>query len=170
MSPEQFMERLAMNEVPRVPGSAVFLTRLREPIPPVMVAHALQFGVLPRHAVTLTIEFDEAPRVPVADRITVRQHAGGVWHVIARYGFIEIPALTAALLSATEHGCPIVSKDAIFIGGRDEVVRDRNGRHSRLPGWRRMLFAIMYRNAVHLVDRFDLPPERFVQTGRQIAL
>jgi K+ transporter len=39
-----------------------------------------------------------------------------------------------------------------------------------LPAWRRLLFAAMYRNAVRLPDRFDLPPETFLEIGRQIAL
>jgi KUP system potassium uptake protein len=42
--------------------------------------------------------------------------------------------------------------------------------HPRLPAWRRMLFAFMYRNAVRAPDRFDLPAERFLQVGRQVEL
>ncbi|MGI4748781.1 MAG: potassium transporter Kup [Janthinobacterium lividum] len=170
LAPELFLRQLADGQIPRVPGTAVFLTRLRDPIPPVMVAHVEQFGALQRHVVTLTIEFEEVPRVPAAERISLKRHEGGVWHVIARYGFIEIPSLPAALAEASRMGCAIVPQEAIFIGARDEVVADRTGRGNRLPGWRRMLFGLMYRNAVHLVDRFDLPPDRYVQIGRQIAL
>jgi len=37
--PERFLERLAANRIPRVPGTAVFLTRIAEAIPPLMILH-----------------------------------------------------------------------------------------------------------------------------------
>ena len=175
LAPELFLRQLAEGKVPRVPGVAVFLARLRDPIPPGMVAHVEQFGALQDHVVTLTIEFAEVPRVAAAERITLHRHEGNVWHVIARFGFIEIPSLPDALAQAHQAGCPIVPADALFIGVRDEVVRDRTGDpggagEAHLPGWRRALFSVMYRNAVHLADRFALPPDRYVQIGRQVGL
>ena len=169
-TPERFVRRLADDKVPRVPGTAVFLSRQREPIPPVIPAHVGQFGALQQHVVTLTVEFAEVPRIEEGERVSVRRYGGDIWHVIARYGFIEIPSLPAALAAAHDQGCPVIPQEAIFIGGRDEVVGRHGRQPSQLPGWRRRLFGVMYRNAVHLVDRFDLPPDRFVQVGRQIAL
>jgi K+ transporter len=39
-----------------------------------------------------------------------------------------------------------------------------------MPMWRRMVFGAMYRNAVRAPDRFDLPADKFLEVGRQIAL
>ncbi len=170
LAPNSFLSRLAEGQVPRVPGTIVFLTRVNEPISPAMVSHIAQFGALQQNVVTLTVTFDQRPRVPQEERVTLQHYDGNVWHVMVRYGFVEIPSLPAALETAQGKGCPVVPNDAIFIGGRDEVVRERDDVHARLPAWRRLLFGFMYRNAVHFVDRFDLPPERFVQIGRQVAL
>ena len=170
LAPEKFLQQLAEGDIPRVPGTVVFLTRIREPIAPVMLSHVAQFGALQQHVVTLTVEFEETPRVPPEERITLNKFEGGLWHMVARYGFVEIPSLPAALALAQRKGCPVVPQDALFVGGRDEVVRDQTRPRSRLPGWRRMLFGFMYRNAVHFVDRFDLPRDHFVQTGRQVGL
>nr|WP_321984094.1 KUP/HAK/KT family potassium transporter [uncultured Lichenicoccus sp.] len=170
LAPEKFLQQLADGGIPRVPGTIVFLTRIREPISPLMLAHVAQFGALQQHVVTLTVEFEEAPRVPQEERITLNAYEGGLWHMVARYGFVEIPSLQTALGLAQRKGCPVVPQDALFVGGRDEVVRDRNRAQSRLPGWRRVLFAFMYRNAVHFADRFALPADHFVQTGRQVGL
>ncbi len=174
VAPERFLERLTEGRVPRVPGTAVFLTALREPIPPNMVGHVDQFGVLHENVVTLTVAFEQVPRVPAKERITLQRYEGGVWHAVARYGFVEMPRLQATLGDATHQGCPVVPQEAVFIGGRDEVVGhvadDRNRARPRLAGWRRRLFGVMYRNAVHLVDRFDLPADRYVQVGRQVGL
>ena len=170
LAPRLFLEQLAAGKIPRVPGTAVFLTRIREPISPAMVLHVAQFCALQQSVATLTVEFEERPRVPRAERVTVHCYEGGVWHIIARFGFVEIPSLPAALALAHEKGCPILPGEALFIGGRDDVVRDRTPGRPRLPVWRRLLFGFMYRNAVHLADRFDLPQDRFVQIGRPVAL
>ncbi len=174
MTPDGLVRRMNEGTVPRVPGTAVFLTRLREPVPPVILSHVEQFGALQEHVVTLTVEFADVPRVGADERVSVRRHDGDVWHVIARYGFVEIPSLPAALAEARDQGCPVAPAEAVFIAARDEVVGGTAEHRSRLPaplpGWRRWLFGVMYRNAVHLADRFDLPSDRFVQIGRQIAL
>ncbi|WP_428390186.1 potassium transporter Kup [Lichenicoccus sp.] len=169
-SPNAFVQHLSDSRVPRVPGTIVFLTRNREPIPPTLVSHVEQFGALQQSVVILTVAFEERPRVAQAKRITLQRFEGGVWYVVAHYGFVEIPNLTGALQLAHDEGCPIVPGDALFIGARDEVVRDRNQGVRLIASWRRMLFAFMYRNAVHSADRFMLPADRFVQVGRQIGL
>ena len=170
MAPEQFLDLLTEGKIPRVPGSAVFLTRIREPIAPSMVSHVAQFGALQQSVATLTVEFAEQPRVPEQERVTLQCYEGGVWHIVARFGFVEVPSLLSALVLAQDKGCPIAPADALFIGGRDEVIREREPGRPRLAGWRRLLFGFMYRNAVHFVDRFDLPEDHFVQIGRPVAL
>ena len=92
----------------------------------------------------------------------------GIWHVIVRFGFVEIPNLVTALRRAKELGCPVHLDDAVYFGGRDDVVRGQD--RSSLWPWQRMLFAFLYRNAVRAADRFDLPAERFLEVGRQIRL
>ena len=169
-TPEAFVRHLAEGRVPRVPGTIVFLTRIREPIPRTLVAHVEQFGALQQSVVILTVAFEERPRVAQSGRITLQRLESGMWYVIAHYGFVEIPTLTDALQLAHDEGCPVVPGDALFIGARDEVVRDRRQGVPRLASWRRMLFGFMYRNAVHSVDRFTLPADHFVQVGRQVGL
>ena len=170
LAPDAFLERLSEGEVPRVSGTIVFLARVQEPIPATLVSHVAQFGALQRTVVTLTVSFEDRPRVAPSDRVTARRFEGGVWYVVVRYGFVEVPNLLTALALAHEHGCPIVPGDAVFVVGRDEVVRERSRSRVWLAGWRRMLFGFMYRNAVHSADRFALPADRVVQVGRQVGL
>jgi KUP system potassium uptake protein len=114
------------------------------------------------------VRFEQVPRVTESERVVVEPVAEGLWHVTVRFGFVEVPNLSQALTAAREHGCPIDLDHAIYLGGRDEVVRSRTDR--LLPGWRRILFGFLYRNAVHNVDRFALPRERFIEIGRQLEL
>jgi KUP system potassium uptake protein len=114
------------------------------------------------------VRFEEHPRVPLSRRAEVEQVADRFWHVTVRFGFVEKPDVTAALACAREQGCALDLDEAVYFAAHDDVVRSAS--RPRLPAWRRMLFAMMYRNAVRTPDRFDLPADRFLEVGRQIAL
>ncbi len=166
--PAAFLADLRSGRVPRVPGTAVFLSRGGQKVPSIMVRHVGQLKVLPATAVSLAVRFEEVPRVPEAERAEVEQLSDGLWRVKARFGFVDIPDLPAAMASAKEKGCPLELADAVYFATRDDVVRSNN--HPRLWGWQRVLFGFLYRNGVHAADRFDLPADRFVEIGRQIKL
>jgi KUP system potassium uptake protein len=165
-NPEAFLAELQSGRIPRVPGTAVFLTRTARSIPPVLLNHVAQIKALQETVVTLTVIFEETPRVAEASRAEVQHMADGLWHVVVRFGFIEVPNLVIALTRAKELGCPVRLDDAVYFAARDEVVRGQTP--SRLWPWQRMLFAFMYRNAVRASDRFDLPAERYLEIGRQV--
>ena len=163
-----FLARLQRDNIPRVPGTAVFFSRSEFVIPPVLVRHVAQMKALQRTVVSLTVQFEKYPRVPADQRTEIKTIADGLWHVTVRFGFIERPSVTAAIASAREKGCPLDLDDAVYFAAHDEVVR--NPQQPRLPAWRRKLFAPMYGNAVKIPDLFDLPKDAFLEVGRQIAL
>jgi KUP system potassium uptake protein len=167
-SMEEFIEQLKSGRIVRVPGTAVFLSRTETAIPPVMVRHVAQIRALSEKVVSLTVRFEEYPRVPLSQRAEVEQITKDFWHVTIRFGFIEKPDLSSALACAKEKGCLIDLHEAVYFAAHDEVVR-RPG-PPRLTPWRRMLFAFLYRNAVRTPDLFDLPADRFLEVGRQIEL
>ena len=165
---DAFIKRLRDAEVARVPGTAVFLSRSTKQLPPVLIRHLEQFKTLPETVVSLTVHFKPVPRIGEPERVTVEQQTEGLWHVAVQFGFIEIPNIPMALAHAQGQGCPIQSNDVLYFGSHDEVIR--NPISPRLPAWQRRLFAFMYANAIRAPDRFELPPEQFVEVGRQIAL
>lgn len=167
-SPERFLARLAEGRIPRVPGTAIFLGRVSAPVAPLLIRHVAQIGALQQTVVSLTVLFEDVPRVPTAERVQVTQGAGGFWQVTVRFGFIEVPNLPAALAQARDQGCPVDLDTAVYFAARDDVVRSKT--KPQLSGWRRLLFGLMYRNAVRAVDRFDLPADQVLEVGRQIAL
>jgi KUP system potassium uptake protein len=163
-----FLATLKSGKVARVPGTAVFFSRSETAIPAVLVRHVAQIKALQETVVSLTVRFEDYPRVPRSERAEVEQMAEGFWHVTVRFGFIEMPNVVEALACAREKGCMINLDDAVYFASHDDVVRSKT--RPRLPAWQRMLFAVMYRNAVRAPDRFDLPAEKFLEVGRQIAL
>ncbi len=165
-SPEDFLRRIRDGVVPRVKGTAVFMSRDTKPVAALMVRHVAQFLTAPEKLVNLTVIFEEVPRVAEADRVRVETVFENFWHVEVRYGFLEVPSLREAMQAAHAHGCTVDLTHALYFGARDEIVRSRES--PLMPGWRRRLFGFLYRNSIHMVDRFDLPPRDFIQIGRLI--
>jgi KUP system potassium uptake protein len=167
-APEAFFARLRQTNIPRVRGTAIFLTRLSRSIPPLITVHVNQIGAIHETLVALTIRFEEVPRVGTEHRLDVSQLAENFWHVTARYGFVETPDLPRALRQAKKEGCPINLAHAIYFSGRDEVVRKQGG--GRLAQWRVPVFAFMFRNSVHAGDRFNIPSASLVEMSRRIEI
>jgi KUP system potassium uptake protein len=154
---------------PRVPGTAVFLTRmLSRRVPPLIVQQVKQIGAVPEILVAVTVQFAARPRVHPEERLEVRQLSASFWHLIVHYGFVEVPNLPATLARVGELGCALPLDDPIYFAAHDDIVRRKS--HSRLWRWQRWLFAFMYRNSTHRADRFNLPAGSFVEITRRVEV
>lgn len=167
-SAQQFVADLKTHRVPRVPGTAVFLTRATQNIPPLMIDHVQQMGALHQHAIALHVIFEEAPRVAHATRCDVTSLGDGIWHIRMRFGFMEIPDLSARLKELGDLDASTNLDHAIFFGSRDLVMRKAGSKV--LSYGRLQLFSFLYRNAVRMVDRFYLPVRRVVEIARLIEI
>jgi KUP system potassium uptake protein len=165
-TPDEFFRHLKDSRVPRVPGTAIFLTRFANTIPFLIIEHVAQMRALYETVIALTVKFEDIPRVPLRDRIELTKLAEGFWHIKVHFGFVQVPDIPAALKQAKDRGCPIVLEDALYFGARDTVVC------SKQRNWfvriRLRLFMLMFRNSVRAVDLFNLPPKAYVEIGRQI--
>ena len=165
---ERFLSDLKNGVIPRVDGTTVFLTRSTQKVSGLIMAHAHFVGVLPKHSVALSVVFEDTPRI-TGPHCTVVDNVGeGLWHVIARFGFFEIPDLRRALNQARGLDAAVDFDKAMFVGTRDLIVRKRKS--ARMRGWRLALFAFLYRNSVKVVDRFNLPPDNVIEIARQIEI
>jgi len=167
MTIAQFVRRLRDNKIERVPGRAIFLTRLRDFVPPLIANHVRQMGSFYEEAVALTVSFSARPRVRSGTRLRVEPLAPGFWHVKVRFGFMENPDVGWALQNE-KSSCPVNPSDSIFFSERDHVVRRKQ--KPRMPQWRRRLFSFLYLNSIHPADRFNFPSEHFVQISREIEI
>ena len=167
-APQRFLADLLANRIPRVPGTAVFLTRSSQEIPLLLIEHVKHMGALQHSVLTLTVVFEDTPRITAGPRCSAEQIAAGIWHVAIRFGFVEIPDLCAALHEIPDLDPSIDLENAVYFVAHDQVVR--KSANSLLPRWRAPLFAFLYRNAVKAVDRFNLPSQSVVEVGRQIEV
>jgi len=165
---ERFLSELKNGLIPRIDGTTVFLTRSTQKVSKLIMDHVRFVGVLPRHAIALSIVFENTPRI-FGPKCTLVENVGeGLWRVVARFGFFEIPDLMLALSQAQGLESTIHFGKAMFVGTRDLVVS--KPANPALRGWRMALFAFLYRNSVKVVDRFNLAPANVVEIARQVEI
>jgi KUP system potassium uptake protein len=164
----KFMAEIIQRNIPRVPGTAVFLTRTERDTPPVMIWNVKHNRVLHEHLFVLRVEIQSVPWVSSQDRITIQEVAPNFWRADARFGFMERPHIPELLYASKALGCTIDLEDVTYYVGHETVVGREDGKG--LPAWQERLFTVMERNAVHVSDFFSLPSDQVVEIGRQVAI
>ena len=153
--------------VTRVPGTAVFLHSDPRSTPVALLHNIKHNRVLHEKNVFLTVQTEEIPHVPKAERVRVEELGHGFWRVVARYGFMEDPHVPRVLRHATELGLDIDPLMATYFLSRNTLIA------SKKPGmamWRERLFVLMSRNAQRPTQFFRVPPNRVVELGMQVEL
>jgi KUP system potassium uptake protein len=164
---EAFLAKLHSGHIPRVPGTAVFLTRHRRGVPSLMVEHVKHMGALHSTAIELTVKLVARPYVE-GRRCSARCVGSNIWRATVRFGFNEDPDLLGALEQSEEFEPKVNFRKVIYFAARDVVIHDT--KHPRLARWQLALFQLLFRNSAKLVDRFNLPRENFVEIARQITV
>jgi len=165
---DHFMASVAAQNIPRVPGTAVFLTRILQDTPPMMVWHVKQNRALHKHVLVLSVQVESVPWIAEADRLSITREAPDVWRAVSHFGFMERPDIPALIAKAGDLGCTIDRGDVTYYVGHETIIRRDNGQG--LPAWEERLFATMERNAVHVTDFFRLPDAPVVEIGRHVAI
>ncbi|EQD79441.1 potassium transporter [mine drainage metagenome] len=168
VSVKEFLGSVVSRKIPRVPGTAVFLTRTLSETPPVMVWHVLHNRALHELLVVLTVVSESVPWIENSKRLSLVEIEPNFWRATARYGFMERPNIPEVLGHAFEQGCPLPIDDVVYYVGHETVLGREDGKG--LPHWVAVVFAWMERNSVHVTDFFRLPGDGVVEIGRQIAI
>ncbi|WP_426435025.1 potassium transporter Kup [Bradyrhizobium genosp. P] len=164
---DAFFADLRDQHIVRVPGTAIFLTRLSHRIPPIIVNYVKQGHSLHETAIALTASFESVPRIRSSDRIHCEQLCEGVWHISVHFGFVEIPDLPAVLTNVKKIGVPIRDKATYYVERHDPVSRRRR---NPLARFQIALFAFMARNSAHAVDRFRIPSGSLIEIGSRMEI
>ncbi|MDO9016472.1 MAG: potassium transporter Kup [Deltaproteobacteria bacterium] len=164
---ELFLSDVETTQPHRVKGTAVFMTSNPDGAPPVLLHHFKHNKVLHEQVILLSVQTKHVPEVPAAQRLTIKDLGQGFWQVTATYGFMETPNVLECLTLCNARGLPVDPQAASFYLGRETLLT--SGRSS-MARWRKVLFAILSRNARPANMFFNIPPNRVVELGTQIEL
>jgi KUP system potassium uptake protein len=160
--------QIASGNIPRVPGTAVFVARLTRDIPPIVVWHLRHIRSLHGSIVIVNVITELIPYVADEKRVEVREIAPQVWRARAHYGFMEQPDLPALLQRAQARGYPVDPASVTYFIGRETVVPREDGRG--LPRLVQSVFAFLLRNSSEAIEYFRLPRDMVFEIGRQFAI
>jgi len=161
-----FLGALWTDAIPRVPGTAVYLTTNYNT--PLALKHFVEHAhVLHEQVVLMTIVSSNLPVVPAARQIRVEWLPDGVWKITALCGFMESPNIPRFLERAKAQGFNYDPNQTTYFARRTSVVPTGT---AKMAGWRKRLFAALSRNSVDATRSFNLPPDRVVDFGAQVEL
>ncbi|WP_174978543.1 potassium transporter Kup [Pandoraea terrigena] len=163
-----FLQGLLAHPPHRVAGTAIYLTGGNTQVP-VSLLHNLKHNrILHERTIFLTFRTVDVPYVEDLSRIEVKDHSGGLYSVVATFGFNETPDVKETLnLLEAKTDMHFELMDTSFFLARETVVP------TKLPGmsiWRERLFAWMHQNAAKPTDFFSIPANRVVELGTKIEI
>ncbi len=163
-----FFATIARDGVARVPGTAVFLTRVQDATPPVMLWYVRHSHALHEKVIAVTLETASVPRVGAAQRIRLAQPVPDFWVASACYGFMERPSMPDLMRQLAARGCGVVPEKLTYFVGSERIVprEDRGG----LPRWMEAIFSALLRNSMHMPDYLNVPRDQLIDLGRQISI
>jgi KUP system potassium uptake protein len=154
-------------DVPRVPGTAVFLASDPDYVPTALLRNLEHNHVAHQRIVFLNIEITRTPRQDPADRVRIMLLMPEVYAIAARFGFMETPDVSEALKQCRVRGLKLFGQDSsFFLGWHLVAPRPRGG----YEGLRRRLFAWMQRSNTQAVEFFRMPERRVIVLATQVEL
>ena len=151
----------------RVPGTAVFLTGDPYAAPTSLMHNLKHNRVLHERNILLTRKTVDTPRVARHERVTVEKVSEHFMRIIARYGFMETPSVPKILEHCRRKDVNIdMGATSFFLSRRTLRVTNK----SELPRWQERLFIALAGSAEDATTYFQIPTDRVVEVGTQVAV
>jgi KUP system potassium uptake protein len=165
---DALLAALKRDALPRVPGTAVFLTAMPQLTPPALLHSLKHYKVMHERVVFLTVEFLEVPWIAADEQVAVEPLGSQFYRLRVRFGFMSSPDVMRALELAREQGLALDPMDTSFFVSRDKIVPYPG--HRGMARWRDRLFAAMARNASNVTDFFNIPTNRVIELGTRVEI
>lgn len=167
-----FVEWLHTEDIPRVPGTAVFPHPTNETTPLALRANVRFNHVLHERVVLISVRSENVPHVPVEERLSIDElgYAGdGIVHLSVRFGFQDEQDLPEMLRYAAglSDELNLDPDTAMYFLSRMTIER---GRGPGMSTWSKRLFIGLSHNAASPAAYFRLPLDRTVVMGSRIEL
>jgi KUP system potassium uptake protein len=153
--------------MPRVSGTAVFLTPPNDGAPSALLHNLKHNHVLHERNILLTVVVEDKPYVTRGNRFLIKDMGKNFYRVKLFYGFMQTPDIPLALELCGGQGLPFDMMDTSFFVSRALIVSSPN------PGmakWRERLFLALSKNAMNAADFLKIPANRVVEMGTRIAI
>jgi KUP system potassium uptake protein len=164
---EWLARKLEREQPHRVSGTAVFLTSNPDDAPSALLHNLKHNRMLHERNIVLSVRTAEVPHVPNNERIDVEDVAGSFRKVTATFGYMETPSIPKALSQCRRQGLNVDVGGTSFFLSRRTLRRTSS---SKMPRWQERLYIWLARRAQDASEYFEIPSDRVVEIGVQVAV
>ena len=151
----------------RVSGTAVFLTPDVNSAPTSLMHNLKHNRILHERNIVLSIKTNDVPRVPRRERLEIDRSNETFIKITAHYGFMETPSIPKIFNQCRRKSLNVyLGATSFFVSRR--VLRPSS--KSEMPLWQEMLFIALTHGAEDATAYFQIPTDRVVEVGTQIAV
>jgi len=156
-----------ISDMPRVSGTAVFLTPTSDGAPSAMLHNLKHNHVLHERNILLTVVVEDKPYVTRGNRFLIKEMGKDFYWVRIYYGFMDTPDIPAALELCATGGLSFDMMTTSFFIYRALLVPSPK---PRMAKWRERLFLTLSKNAMNAADFFKIPTNRVIEMGTRIEI
>lgn len=154
-------------DLPRVNGTAVFLTSDPTSAPTALLHNLKHNKVLHEKNIILSIRTADVPRVKDMERAQIEVLSENFTRLILSYGYMETPNVPRGLALARKLGCTFEIMTTSFFLSRRHLIASSD---PAMPLWQDQIFIALARNATDASDYFQIPTGRVVEIGTQVQV
>ncbi|MHB1238488.1 MAG: potassium transporter Kup [Gallionella sp.] len=156
-----------VDDMPRVSGTAVFLTPTSDGTPSALLHNLKHNHVLHERNILLTVVVEDKPYVTKGNRLLIKDMGKNFYWVRVFYGFMDAPDIPAALEICATRGLPFDMMTTSFFVSRALIV---SSPHPSMTKWRERLFISLSKNAMNAADFFKIPANRVIEMGTLVEI
>ncbi len=165
---EGFITNLAEYPPQSVQGTAIYMVSDADVVPKALLHNLKHNKILHQRNVLLSIRTLDMPFVADSERLHITELPSEFIRIVADYGFQETPDVVALLaLLAKDHNLDFELMDTSFFLSHDNLTLAKHGKMSR---FRAALFLWLSKNSTRATDYYNIPNNRVVELGSQLAL
>jgi KUP system potassium uptake protein len=164
---DQFLDETYDQPLGNATGTMVFLSGDSQGIPFMANHRWLRARAHHERIVLLTLSRVQAPYAAADNRVRIERLSDRLVRVVAHFGYMEPPRINAILDACEANGLQLDDPETSFFYADAKLTARRSG---GMPGPQRWLFGVLARNSRPLSDDLQIPADRRVELGLEVAI
>jgi KUP system potassium uptake protein len=165
---ETFIGRVKGEQIPRVPGVAVFFTGRMRHTPLALQQLVNSTGVVHQRVILVSVVVEPVPKTSPEERIELTELDEGFSRLILRYGFTQGLNIPSDLAACADCGLQVDLSKIQYFTGRVDMLAGR--KHHGMASWRDRLFVRMAANTQDATALYQIPAAQTMQVGLQVGI
>lgn len=165
---ETLIGRVKGEQIPRVPGVAVFFTGQLDHTPAALQQLVRSTGVLHERVILICVVIEPVSNTNPDERIELTGLDAGFSQLLLRYGFMQGPNIPSDFAACTKLGLELDLEKIHYFTGHVDMLAGRK-RHG-MVSWRDKLYTRMAANTQGATALYQIPVAQTMQVGLQVDI